>query len=83
MKGLNRLKLNIETLVKRYAELKERNIILEEELSKLRENMDFLENRNQEIPDIVTKNKKLAAEREKMREKIESMIRRMEKAGIE
>ncbi|MFC2060882.1 hypothetical protein ACFLUV_00035 [Elusimicrobiota bacterium] len=82
MKGFSEFKINTEKLIKSYSELKKKNAELEEKLGQVEKNLSYLENKNQNLPDIMLKNKKLLKDREKIENKVDSLLKRLEEVKI-
>ncbi len=78
MKGFNQLKVNIDELMKKYAQAREENHKFREENRRLKKDLEYFENQAGEIPDIMQKNRKLLNERQKIAEKINGVIKRIE-----
>ncbi len=79
MEGLNRLKINTEELISRYLTLKKKNIQLENNIEQMEKDVSFLENNHHQIPEIVLKNRKLLEGRDKATEKVDNIIKRLDK----
>ncbi len=78
MRGFNDLKLKVEELVKKFSELNEESEKYKEENERLKKNLDYFENQAGEVPGIAQKNRKLLNERQKIAEKINGVIKKLE-----
>jgi chromosome segregation ATPase len=78
MKNLSKLSDNIKNLISANSDLNKKNAKLEEKIARLEKDLKFLEGKNQEIPDVILKNKRLLDERKKLSAKIDSVLKNLE-----
>ena len=79
---MEKLRQNVVKLIKQSQHLKKENIQLKEKIKRVEEDLNFHVDRNQELPEVVQKNKKLIGERKKIAEKIDSILKRMEEIKV-
>ena len=82
MEKLERLRQNVAKLIKQNQGLKKDNVQLMEKIKRIEEDLNFHVGRNQELPEVVQKNKKLLGERKKIADKIDSILKRMEEIKV-
>jgi len=82
MEKMEKLRQNVVKLIKQSQHLKKENIQLKEKIKRVEEDLNFHVDRNQELPEVVQKNKKLIGERKKIAEKIDSILKRMEEIKV-
>lgn len=78
MNSLDKLSQNIQKLVSKNNELTKNKFQLEEKMKRIEKDLKFFENRNQELPEVVLKNKKLLNEREKFAVRVNGILKRLE-----
>ncbi|NLB34953.1 MAG: hypothetical protein GX817_03925 [Elusimicrobia bacterium] len=79
MRELQELRDNTEELIKRYLDCKKQNEELLSKIQRLEMDLRFLEEKNQQLPEIVLKNRELLNEREKIAGKVEVILKRIER----
>ena len=82
MRNIEQLKLNIGELIKKYSKLQEENIGLKEKVSQTEKDLNFHLDRNQELPELALRNKKLLSDREKIAVRIDNILKKLEEVQV-
>ncbi len=75
MQKLDKLGKNIGKLIEKINSLQKERNGLEEKIKRIEKDLSFHIDRNQEIPEVALKNKKLINERKKVAEQIDNIIK--------
>lgn len=82
MKASDKLKENVQELIERYIELKKENTQLEEKIQRIEKDLSFHVDRNQELPEVILRNKKLLSDREKITDRIDGILKNLEAVKV-
>ncbi|MGM0441547.1 MAG: hypothetical protein ACQEQC_03915 [Elusimicrobiota bacterium] len=82
MEGFNKLKINIEELIRQYKKLNRENNELRREIKRMQKDLSFYEDQNKSLPEISQKNKKLRDQKEQIEDKVDNMLNRLEEINI-
>lgn len=82
MKHFDELRTNVTKLITKFNDLNVENKLLQDKIDYIEKDLSFLEDKHHDYPDVLLKNKKLLSEREKLAQKVDLALKKLENIKV-